>query len=775
MADLKHCLCKKFGVSNEKDFFLVCGSKTIDDLDQRLSDTEIGIDQGVKITLMHLKSGEATAATAINDEKPKEMEVLAPEEVAADETEQEQENKCWFWNRKSSGKLGNAKDVDSSAENSPNNSRFIGPLAKPDQCSTSPTQGNKGKGKSNFLTSSNNSGGFFNSGWLRGGGSSYISDEAHPSRSGVPGLVGLGNLGNTCYMSSSLQCLLHTRPLMDLFLSGHFMADLNRNNPLGQKGELAEAFGKLMTNVWKEGVSHVSPRGFKSKIGSFSSTFSGYGQQDSQELLAFLMDGLHEDLNRVQKKPYVKERDDADKLPDDELARVTWEGHLQRNDSFIVDRCLGMYRSTLTCPTCHKTSKKFDPIMYLSLPLPESKVKACRILLIALDGSRPPTRYCVDVPSISSIRDLLNSLASLADIQVAPVSSASAPGSVVSLEALGSPGQALNSPSLPRADEIICLTKHKDSSWCPSLTLLPLKSRVSEHMPSTSNNCFDKESFVAYLYPSASQGPKQDDLMPLIVYQSVKTNSYSETFSSIPLLIFAPKMYLSAEEAVKTVSGSYKDISYEIREESMIFQMIKNAFAPVLRDLEPLPSRPLAAPAEVEVEMEEAPPTPSHPQSCAETNGNVKAEAEETSSEKMSVSAFQPSPPIHEPFDMFREQGGDKGDALLSEPCPFKLFASRKDGPKKTFYSSRYNDHDDDEYLTSCLLILEWQKMREAPFACEEHVSHKEDVERGREGRRPVDLHSCFEAFLQPEQLGEDDSWFCPTCKVGLTTLRTWY
>ena len=41
-------------------------------------------------------------------------------------------------------------------------------------------------------------------------------------------------------------------------------------------------------------------------VGRFAPQFSGYQQQDSQELLAFLLDGLHEDLNRVKKKPYVE-------------------------------------------------------------------------------------------------------------------------------------------------------------------------------------------------------------------------------------------------------------------------------------------------------------------------------------------------------------------------------------------------------------------------------------------------------------------------------------
>ena len=57
-----------------------------------------------------------------------------------------------------------------------------------------------------------------------------------------------------------------------------------------------------------------------------------------QELLAFLLDGLHEDLNRVKNKPYVEAKD-GDGRPDEEVADEYWRNHVARNDSIIVDVC----------------------------------------------------------------------------------------------------------------------------------------------------------------------------------------------------------------------------------------------------------------------------------------------------------------------------------------------------------------------------------------------------------------------------------------------------
>ena len=60
------------------------------------------------------------------------------------------------------------------------------------------------------------------------------------------------------------------------------------------KGEIARAFGQLIKDMWCGKFTYVVPRAFKMAVGRFAPQFSGYQQQDSQELLTFLLDGLHE-------------------------------------------------------------------------------------------------------------------------------------------------------------------------------------------------------------------------------------------------------------------------------------------------------------------------------------------------------------------------------------------------------------------------------------------------------------------------------------------------
>ncbi|XP_073150353.1 ubiquitin carboxyl-terminal hydrolase 8 [Henckelia pumila] len=233
---------------------------------------------------------------------------------------------------------------------------------------------------------------------------------------GSLGLTGLQNLGNTCFMNSSLQCLAHTPKLVDYFL-GDYRREINSENPLGMNGEIASAFGDLLKKLWTPGATPVTPRTFKLKLAHFAPQFSGFNQHDSQELLAFLLDGLHEDLNRVKCKPYVEAKD-SDGRPDEEVADEYWKNHLARNDSIIVDLCQGQYRSTLVCPICRKVSVTFDPFMYLSLPLPSTTIRTMTLTIVKTDGNTLPSSFTVSVPKNGKLEDLIQSLSAACSLGV---------------------------------------------------------------------------------------------------------------------------------------------------------------------------------------------------------------------------------------------------------------------------------------------------------------------------------------------------------------------
>ncbi|CAN0357818.1 unnamed protein product, partial [Ectocarpus sp. 8 AP-2014] len=101
--------------------------------------------------------------------------------------------------------------------------------------------------------------------------------------------------------------------------------------------------------------------------------FAGYEQQDVQEFLAFLLDAVHEDLNRVPNgdRKYVEAKEAKEGEAEEMVAMQAWKGYLERNRSIIVDLFQGQLRSALQCGVCGRRSVTFDPFMYLSVPLPE--------------------------------------------------------------------------------------------------------------------------------------------------------------------------------------------------------------------------------------------------------------------------------------------------------------------------------------------------------------------------------------------------------------------
>lgn len=198
-----------------------------------------------------------------------------------------------------------------------------------------------------------------------------VASRYYAGAAEAPGVVGLRNLGNTCYMNSMLQCMSNATPVTEYFLSEKYEDDINLKNILGTGGRLARVYAGLMEDLWKGGEKSVAPREFKEEIGRVNAQFSGFQQQDSQELFTFLVDSLHEDLNRVKQKPYTEDVEHGGR-PDDVVAAESWVTFRKRNDSHFVDCFYGLLRSHLTDPFTNDTSVKFDPACGISVPIPVS-------------------------------------------------------------------------------------------------------------------------------------------------------------------------------------------------------------------------------------------------------------------------------------------------------------------------------------------------------------------------------------------------------------------
>lgn len=116
----------------------------------------------------------------------------------------------------------------------------------------------------------------------------------------TPGVCGLCNLGNTCFMNSGLQCLLNTPTMVHFFMK---QIPEDTANP----ESLATHFTNLFHKVWSGKYSKVKPTEFHQALGAHHSQFKDYRQHDCQEFLALVLGSLHELLNTASSKSHVSD------------------------------------------------------------------------------------------------------------------------------------------------------------------------------------------------------------------------------------------------------------------------------------------------------------------------------------------------------------------------------------------------------------------------------------------------------------------------------------
>ncbi|KAF1765351.1 hypothetical protein GCK72_005303 [Caenorhabditis remanei] len=222
------------------------------------------------------------------------------------------------------------------------------------------------------------------------------------------GHTGLRNIGNTCFMNAILQMLVNNIELREFFLRDHYQSEINESNPLGSEGRLARAFADFMHQMWSGRHKAIEPIQIKNIVAEKASQFANFAQHDAHEFLSFLLDGLHEDVNRVKKKPLTGTVESHGRH-DLDVSNEAWKNHILRNDSIFVDLFHGQLKSHVQCPNCDRVSITFDPFVYLPVPFPKRK-KSTSLIFWPLENQAKPYKLTVSYSTEGTVADFLSAV-----------------------------------------------------------------------------------------------------------------------------------------------------------------------------------------------------------------------------------------------------------------------------------------------------------------------------------------------------------------------------
>ncbi|XP_048846741.1 ubiquitin carboxyl-terminal hydrolase 31 isoform X1 [Brienomyrus brachyistius] len=233
----------------------------------------------------------------------------------------------------------------------------------------------------------------------------------------VPGLSGLKNHGNTCFMNAVLQCLSNTELFAEYLALEQFrgggvgaqdeLEDKDDKGIIhGQKkdaldsGEVTEQLSGLVRALWTFEYTPQHSREFKNVVSKNALQYRGNAQHDAQEFLLWLLDRVHEDLNhlvhpsnRSSIKPPLVEDDRSLEGPTLPLSA----------GSFVQELFQAQYRSSLTCPHCQKQSNTFDPFLCISLPIPLPHTRPLYVTVVYQGKTSHCMRIGVAVPLHSTV------------------------------------------------------------------------------------------------------------------------------------------------------------------------------------------------------------------------------------------------------------------------------------------------------------------------------------------------------------------------------------
>ena len=186
------------------------------------------------------------------------------------------------------------------------------------------------------------------------------------------GLTGLGNLGNTCFVNSTLQCISHSYLLNDFLNKKTYRKRINKI----PESLLLIEWDKLRELMWSENCI-IKPAGFISAVQKVANLknkdiFTGYAQNDLTEFLTFLLSSFHEAIKR-EVEMNIKGNIENSK---DKLAITCYEmmkNMYSKEYSEFLNMFYGIHVSEIKSTESDYTNASPEPFFMLNIPIDKTK------------------------------------------------------------------------------------------------------------------------------------------------------------------------------------------------------------------------------------------------------------------------------------------------------------------------------------------------------------------------------------------------------------------
>ena len=176
------------------------------------------------------------------------------------------------------------------------------------------------------------------------------------------GLVGLENVGATCYMNSTLQCFSNVKSLRNYFFK-------HKSKIKGKK--LSSALLQVFENLWENSnISYFAPNKFKHVISEMNSLFEGVQANDAKDLILFILENVHNELNEINHN--IEDNKQEMNCLDYNSVFKSFQIFFEKNyNSVISNLFYGMNNSMMTCCNCNRTIHNVQCFNILIFPLEE--------------------------------------------------------------------------------------------------------------------------------------------------------------------------------------------------------------------------------------------------------------------------------------------------------------------------------------------------------------------------------------------------------------------